>query len=430
MQQNGSASTQLKTARGLLTPAQSAAILDRLRREGRDNILDRHLAFEEALLDKPITTGNKVTLLQDGPATYQAMFTAIRAARDHINLETYIFEEDEVGKQFSDLLRQKQAQGVQVNLIYDSVGSLNTGRPFFDHLKEAGIQVLEFNPVNPLKSRGKWLLNNRDHRKLLVVDGKQAFLGGVNISRVYSRGSQPFKQRQGNDRPTPWRDTHMLVEGPAVADFQRTFLETWSQQAEHPLPERQYFPALARQGGELVRAIGGRYDEPYSQIYLSLASAISHAEKQVLLTNAYFVPDPQLLQLLCDAARRGVDVRLILPGSTDSWATLQAGRSHYQQLLDAGVKLYERKGALLHAKTAIVDGVWSSLGSTNLDWRSFVHNNELNAEILSTDFAAQMLQMFQRDQAESVEIGSKDWSDRSVGQRMKEWTARLLAYWL
>ncbi|MFC4158401.1 cardiolipin synthase [Chitinimonas lacunae] len=423
--------TRIQGRNGLLTAAKSEAILETLRRRGDTDILDRHIAFEEALLDTPLVTGNRVGLLLDGSATYSAMFSAIEQARDHINLETYIYEDDEVGQRFAAKLLEKQAQGVQVNLIYDSVGSLKTPRSFFERLRAAGVRVLEFNPINPLQTRGEWLLNNRDHRKLMVVDGRLALLGGINISEVYSRGSRPFSFNLSRRRePIPWRDTHIRIEGPVVADFQRSFLDTWQRQAGEPLPPRDYFPPLPRQGNELVRALASTSEQPHSPIYLTLLSAVQHAEQQIYLTNAYFVPDPQLVEMLCSAARRGVDVRLILPGSTDSWVTLQAGRAHYATLLDAGVKIYERRGALLHAKYAVIDGVWSTVGSTNLDWRSFLHNDELNAEVLGRDFARQMLAMFADDQAASDRIEPANWARRSPWQRFKEWASQLWSYWL
>src|SRR5688572_4526781 len=171
---------QIKNARGPLSTRERAAILEKLG-AGETAVLQRHVAVEEAVADTPLVLGNRVTLLQDGAATYKAMFAAIRAAKNHVNIETYIFEHDETGRQFADLLLKKQAAGVQVNLIYDSVGSLNTPRAFFDSLKEGGIRVLEFNPVNPLTAKKGWELNQRDHRKLLVVDGHTAFVGGINI---------------------------------------------------------------------------------------------------------------------------------------------------------------------------------------------------------------------------------------------------------
>ncbi|PHV09800.1 phospholipase D-like domain-containing protein [Chitinimonas sp. BJB300] len=178
-------------------------------------------------------------------------------------------------------------------------------------MRSAGIRVLEYDPLNPLWTRNKWLVNNRDHRKLLVVDGKVAFLCGVNISKVYSRGSHLFKRQQSKDGQIPWRDTHLQIEGPVVADFQRCFLSTWQRQNGPPLAEQRYFPSLSRQGKDLVRAIPSAFNEAYSQVYVALISAISHAEKQIYLTNAYFVPDEQFPQALIDAAKRGVEVQLV-----------------------------------------------------------------------------------------------------------------------
>ncbi len=420
-------------ARGPVSASRGEAIIDKLQGKSGDiDILQKHLAMEQAInADSPLVLGNKLTLLQDGPATYQAMFAAIREAKDHINLETYIFEDDDIGKQFADLLLERQATGVQVNLIYDSVGCLNTPGEFFERLKAGGIRVLEFNPVNPLAgSKKEWLLNNRDHRKLLVIDGRIAFIGGINISEAYSSGSTTRSARKKGPSAVGWRDTHLQIEGPVVAEFQKLFMDTWTKQKGPPLDGKNHFPKLERQGDEIVRAIGSASDDPHSLIYLTLLSAIDNAEQRVNLTNAYFVPDPQLLKSLTDAAKRGVDVKLVLPGHTDSWATFHAGRSHYSELLRAGVKIYERRGAVMHSKTASIDGVWSTIGSTNLDWRSFLHNDEINASIIGRDFARQMDAMFARDLAESDAIVLERWDRRSPLLRLKEWAARLAEYWL
>jgi len=191
-----------------------------------------------------------------------------------------------------------------------------------------------------------------------------------------------------------------------------------------------YFPELRTVGKEIVHAVGSAADEPYSKIYVTLVSAINSAQSNVYLTNAYFVPDPQLLDALKDAASRGVDVKIILPSQTDFWAVFHAGRSHYAELLRAGVQIYERQDALLHSKTALIDGVWSCVGSTNLDWRSFLHNNEIDAVVLGEEFAKQMLAMFEDDLAASRAIDADRWANRSIGLRMKEWSARLWEYWL
>ena len=426
-------SVQFQAANGrILSPERSRALIDKLAGSGeKADVLARHLAVEQAISDSPLTLGNRVVILEDGPATYAAMLAAIASARDNINMETYILDDDEAGQKFAAALLQKQAEGVQVNLIHDGVGTLGTPKAFFKQLTDAGVQVVEFNPVNPLAAKAGWDVNQRDHRKLLVVDGKSAILGGINISSVYSGGSSPGASSGGDKKSgLPWRDTDLLIEGPVVAPLQKLFFETWESQKGPALGSRQYFPALEPRGSEVVRAIGSAPDEPFSQIYVTLISAINSAESEILLTNAYFVPDPQLLHSLVRAAARGVDVKLILPGTTDSSLVFHAGRSHYEPLLLGGVKLYERREALLHAKTAVIDGVWSTVGSTNLDWRSFLHNQELTAVILGSDFGGKMRAAFERDLAASAPITLAAWQQRSIATRAKEMFARLWEYWL
>lgn len=423
---------QLEGRHGALTPAQSKAVLARLAQSGRPNaILERHLAIEEAIVGSPLTTGNDVRLLQDGPATYAAMFAAIASARDHINMETYIIEDDEVGRRFAEALIGKQRLGVQVNLIHDSVGTRATPKAFFERLSESGVRVLEFNPLNPLAARKDWEVNQRDHRKLLIVDGRVAFLGGINISSVYSGGSsKPPKKEGGPPSAKAWRDTHLQVRGPVVAEFQKLFMASWESQKAEPLAARNYFPAPEAAGRQVVRAIGSSPEEPYSPIYATLMSAIGSAESSIYVTNAYFAPDPQLLEALEAAVRRGVAVKLILPSQTDSWLVFHAGRAYYTRLLRSGVKLYERRGAILHSKTALIDGVWTTVGSTNLDWRSFLHNHELNAVVLGAEFGTEVQAMFDKDLAASEEITLERWRQRSLGLRLKEAFARVWAYWL
>jgi len=428
---------------GELSDARTKAILARLQAQGPgSDLLARHVAVEEQLAGTPLTAGNDVTLLYDGPASYKAMFEAINAARDHVNVEFYIVEDDEMGQRFSELLLRKCAEGVAVNLIYDSVGSLNTPGEFFDRLRVGGVQVLQFNPVNPLAARRGWQVNNRDHRKIVVVDGKVAFTGGINISDVYSSGSSGRGARSPGsgigsgtsashvpfDRG--WRDTNIRIAGPAVAGLQKLFLATWAQQKGPPLPERDWFPVMKPRGDQLVRIIGSVPDDDLPAIYATYISAIRYAEKTVHVTMAYFVPDPQTIDALKAAAARGVEVKLVLPSYTDFWAVFHAGRSHYEDLLEAGVQIYERQDALLHAKTAVIDGVWSTVGSSNLDWRSFLHNTEVNAIILGPRFGAQMEEMFVRDLKASKRITQEAWSQRSLSVRVKEWAARLWAYWL
>ena len=419
---------QLQGARGPLTAAQSKAVLDRLQSRGTPtDIFERHLALEEAIVGSPLTTGNQVLLLQDGPATYKAMFAAIASAKDHINMETYILDDDDIGRQFAEALMDKQRQGVQVNIIRDSVGTIATPAAFFQELAATGIKLLEFNPINPLQSRKNWSLNQRDHRKLLVTDGSIAFLGGINISSVYSGGSFG---KSSPAAPLAWRDTHLQLRGPVVTEFQKLFIATWEKQKGEPLAAKNYFPKLDAVGPHVVRAIGSAPDEPFSRIYATLLSAINSAESSVRLTNAYFAPDPQLLTALIGAAQRGVDVTLILPSQTDSWLVFHAGRNYYGQLLRGGVKIYQRRGVILHSKTALIDGVWSTVGSTNLDWRSFLHNQELNAVVLGPEFGKQVQAMFDRDLALSDPITLREWQRRGLDLRIKELFARVWEYWL
>ena len=417
---------RFESARGPLSKKQSAALVAELKRKAGDlDILDRQIALEQEIVGTPLVIGNRVTLLEDGPATYKAMFAAIGKAKDHINMESYIIEGDEMGKQFADVLIERQAQGVQVNVIYDSVGAINTPKAFFERLSQAGIAVLEFNPINPLAAKKPWTLNHRDHRKLLVVDGRTAFLGGINISSVYSSGSSGRGRSAPVDPSSGWRDTDIQVDGPVVGEFQKLFIQTWEKQRGKPLAQKDYFPEIAAQGKDIVRAVGSTPDDPYSQIYLTLIAAITNAEKQVYLTNAYFVPDPQLIKALLDAAGRGVDVRLMLPSHSDSGPAFHAGRSNYVQLLEGGVKIYERRGALLHAKTAMIDGVWSCVGSSNLDWRSALDNDEINAVILGRDFAQKMQAAFHRDMASADAIDLASWNRRPLLIRLKEFSARM-----
>ena len=432
------AQVEFQGQHGVISEDSGERVLQQLEREnaGPDR-LRTHLAYEQAIvLDSPLVLGNEVTLLQNGPDTHAAMFEAIRAAVDHINLETYIFDDGELGQKFAELLLEKQASGVLVNVLYDSVGGLLTPQSFFDRLREGGIAVLEFNPVNPLAKNPKtWRMNHRDHRKLLVIDGRIAFIGGVNISDSYS--SSPLgmpasggKRSPGTDEDEGWRDTHIQLEGPVVAEFQRLFLDTWTRQAGIPPTTRHYYPELAVQGDEIVRAIGSRADEDASPIYMTLVSAITRAEATVHLTVAYFGPDRTLIKALTGAAQRGVKVQLVLPSYTDSAAIFHLGRSHYTKLLKAGVEIHERHGAVMHAKTAVIDGVWSTIGSSNLDLRSFLHNDEINAVVLGGEFARQMDAMFAADLDESEQILLGEWRRRSLWLRIKERVARLGAYWL
>ena len=390
-------------------------------------------AAETLIASIPVRAGNRVTLLRDGPETYAAMFRAVGAARHQINLETYIFEDDEIGRRLARVLEDKVRAGVAVNVIYDSVGSIDTSTAFFDELRHNGIHLYEFNPINPLKAGPIWRANQRDHRKILVVDGMVAFVGGVNISGVYSGSARHLRltpMSLAQHKRYPWRDTHAEIAGPAVAEIQKLFVENWDKLEGPPLDHVVTFPPLAAQGPERIRVLGGAPDDVDNPIFVSFIHAVEQAKRSIYITNAYFVPDPQTVDALERAARRGIDVELVLPSVSDSKLVLFAGHSYYNELLAAGVKIYERKNAILHAKTAVIDGVWSTIGSSNLDWRSRVHNEEVNMVVFGAEFGQQMEQMFRSDVAASNAIDAANWARRSLWARLQEWGARIWAYWL
>ncbi len=373
---------RLEGAQGPLTPEQSKAVLDRLLRDAPDaDILKRHLAFEEAITDTPITLGNRTKILRDGEASFAAVYDLIRAARHHLNLEYFIFEDVELnGRPLVDLLIEKRRQGVAVNLIYDSLGSASTPNEVFDRLRAAGVKVLAFNTPVVGDAPAAYSPVNRDHRKMLIADGKAAITGGINLSKVYS--SNVLSSGTTETESDRWRDTSVRIEGPAVADFQRLFLDTWKKQKGDPLPEQGFFPATARSGNAAIRVIGSDPVRAAPLFYVTLLSAMQHAESRLWLTTGYFVPLREQVEAIEAAARRGVDVRLLLPSKSDWAIAMDAGRSHYDDLLEAGVRIFELNDAVLHSKTAVIDGVWSAIGSSNIDSLSAGFNMEVDVVAL------------------------------------------------
>ena len=419
------------TPKGRLQGKQAAELLKRRWASAAPDMKELAV-LEEAATGVPLIAGNKVTLLFDGPATMRAMMEAAKGAKNTINLETYIFDQDDIGNQFADILIEKQKEGVTVNVLYDSVGTIGTPKEFFDRMRAAGITLIAFNPVNPAKRLGKWELNNRDHRKVMIVDGRVAFTGGLNISGTYANSSF-FRSRRAPSKVAAedvgWRDTHIKIEGPAVASLQYHFINAWVQQEAGELPPREYFPKLAPVGDKVVRVLASEPGRD-SEIYKSYVVGIQEAKKSIHITSAYFVPDPQIVAELSAAARRGVDVKLILPGVTDHGLVFHAGRAFYEELLKNGVKIYELQIAVLHAKAAVIDGTWSTVGSANIDRRSFLHNYELNVVILDPAFGMEMESAFNEDLRDSKQVTLEQWRQRPWSDRLKEWAARLTEYWI
>lgn len=367
----------------------------------------------------PVTFGNRVTLYTHGRDAFAAMLDAIASARDHVNLESYIFQEDRIGRRFAEALVRKAAEGVVVNLTVDSAGCWGVSDAFFEDMQARGVRVLVYNPVRPWRVRhGRWILNRRDHRKILVVDGRLGFTGGMNIGDEYD---------DAGGTPGRWKDTHVRIEGPAVKYLQRVFMGArWRKEEDVPVPEAGYFPPLEEAGNHAVRVLPTNpiVGRPYVRIVLR--RAIRAARRSIHATQAYFLPDARVLWSLRAAARRGVEIGLVVPSVVDHALALHAGRSTYGRLLRGGVAIHELQDQLLHQKTVVVDGEWSILGSANMDIRSFRINHEVSVDVLGRDIAEQMEDVYRRDLSLSKRIDPAAWARRPLAVKIEQRLCGLL----
>ena len=366
---------------------------------------------------------NSVRLLINGREAFPEMLGAINAAKHSVLLEMYWFDSDRVGRTFAAALAEAAQRGVKVAVIYDAIGSLGASPEMFDELRAAGAHVLEYNPVAPWRRRFRLdRLTRRDHRKILLVDGTLGFTGGVNLANQWA----PEDEEQGGG----WRDDMIRVEGPAVDGFLRCFADAWRRQARElppfvaealAAPEPQ--PAGRSEGHRVnvvgQAGIGGRH--AMGSNYLV---AIYRADSRVWIKNSYFVPDRRVVRALRRAARRGVDVRVIVPGESDVPVTAWASRHVWSRLMRSGVRIYQWTRGILHSKTAVVDGNWSTIGTFNLDHLSLRMNLEVNVTVLDADFGARMESSFMSDLGECVEVEPRAFRFRSLGDRLLE----LLAY--
>jgi cardiolipin synthase A/B len=413
-------------ARGSLSQRDTNAVLKRLAAQMPDaDALQRHLAIEQSVAGTPLYTGNRVTILRDGDEAFGAIFAAARAAQRYLYLEYYEFEDvQHDGEQLSDLLLERKRAGVQIDVIYDSVGSISTPAELFDRLAAAGIQVQRFNPINPFTKH--FAVNKRDHRKLLLADGMVGIIGGVNLSANYQ--SAPFGSASESSTPPaaaerhePWHDIDLQIEGPALREFKELFDQHWLQQGGPAAALAEPGAAIAAQGDQVVRVVGSQAGGKLSpRYYATLISAIRSAESRIDVTAAYFVPTHQEQQALSRAARRGVHVRLLLPSHSDTSAPLAVQRSHYGALLRSGIEIYEREDGIQHSKAVVLDGVWSIVGSSNFDHRSVLFNDEIDAVVIGSRTGAQLQQFFEQDLEHAQRIDADSWNRRPWSERLRE----------
>ena len=358
--------------------------------------------------------GNAVVLLENGARAFPAMLEAIRSATSSVHLETFIFRDGEIGRSFVDALAERARGGVKVRLLLDAIGSSGFGAENTKRLQEAGARVVFFRPPSLASFRRSFL---RTHRKILIVDGGVGFTGVACIDDAWTGDA---------DRSDHWRDTEVRVEGPVVRQMQASFARTWLEATGDLLSARDLYPDLPDSGDVNCQVMDSTPAASSNPARLSFLISVAGARHTIDATIAYFVPDREARRALESAARRGVRVRLLLPGRNTDLPTLRfAGRTEYGALLRAGVEIYEYQPARLHAKTLVVDGRWASIGSANIDHRSFRWNYESNLNVFDEAFAAEMESMFERDLARSLRVSLEEWTHRPCSERLREWFSGL-----
>ena len=368
-----------------------------------------------------LSDGSLVQLYKDGEAL-NAAYQAIKAAKEIMCLEVYIFSSDATGRAFAELLSSKARQGVRVYVIYDSFGSIDSDRAIFDHMRKSGVRLQEFHPILPWETHFSWRPINRDHRKLLLIDGRIAGIGGLNVGGEYA-GSWvvPGTKGQGD----AWRDNAMSIVGPASKLFLNAFARSWHYAIHGGRIRRAEYSAKTEAGDLAVLASVATLNSPLKP---NLCRLMGSARQSIYMTMAYFAPDDMLVEELCKAAKRGLRVRLMLPSKTDVPLVRLAARSFYETLMSCGVEVYERQGVVLHAKTLVIDGKTTVMGSVNLDYRSIEFNNEISAILKSETFGRQMQDLFENDVrfAKKIELG--EWRKRPTWDRVVQWAVSRMRY--
>jgi cardiolipin synthase len=374
--------------------------------------------FERAmgvLLGPPIASGNRYQALRNGDEIFPAMLAAIRGARRTITFETYIYWSGDIGRAFADALSERAGAGVRVHVMLDWLGSSKMDPELIDRMRRAGVQVERYHPI-------RWYtlarLNNRTHRKVLVVDGRVGFTGGVGIAPEWTGHAQD---------PAHWRDTHFRLEGPAVAQMQAVFLDNWIKTTGEVLHGDAYFPPLPPVGEGRAQVFMSSPSGGAESMHLMYLLAITAASRSIDLSMAYFVPDALAVKALRDAMRRGVHVRVIVPGPvTDTETVRKASKALWGELLEAGAEIYEYQPTMYHCKVMIVDGFLTSVGSTNFDNRSFRLNDEANLNMYDAAFAREQTAIFEDDLAHSRRVTFEQWQHRPWSEKALEVLASVL----
>lgn len=351
--------------------------------------------------------GNHLTLLTRGKDVYEQMWEAIDGAEETIHLETYRLRADKTGREFARKLQIKARAGIQVRVIYDAVGSFDIDPVFINRLRNTGVQILEYHPVLPWRPR--WGINRRDHRKILAIDGKVAFTGGVNISDDHA----PLEEG-GND----WHDVHVKAEGPAAVEIDQLFRNLWFKETKRYIPPLE--TKIQKTGNSQVWVAANQEFLHRFRIRSAYLRAIRAAQREIIVANAYFIPDFRITRSLTSAVGRGVAVSILVQGASDLPWVQQAGRYHFDYLLRRGIRIFEWQGPILHAKAAAIDETWSAVGSYNLDHRSLLSNLEVNIHILDKPFSTKLANALKQDIVRSREIILKDWRQRPFSARIME----------
>ena len=368
-----------------------------------------------SLLGPAIVDGNRLTTLLNGDQIFPAMLEAIHGGTKTVTFETYIYWSGEVGQRFAVALSERARAGVKVHVLLDWVGSGKAKKEYLDQMKEAGVEVEKYHPLHWYNlSR----INNRTHRRILVVDGRVGFTGGVGIADKWAGNAQ---------NPDHWRDSHFRIEGPAVAQMQAAFLDNWMKTQSEVLHGEEYFPELPPAGTALAQVFKSSPREGSESVRLMYLLSIASARRRILIANSYFVPDDLAVETIVKARRRGVDVEIIVPGTKiDAELVRKASRSRWGDLLEAGVEIYEYQPTMYHCKVMVVDDLWVSVGSTNFDNRSFRLNDEENLNVYDADFAREQTRDFEADREKARRVTYAEWKARPLTEKVVEHTAGLL----